>query len=100
MSNRKRISAYDIQYTKCSEKFFRKHEDVRKQYEASIKELLTGEHPEKIDVKRIKGKKNDYYRIRIGENRIIYTLIGGKIIVIMTIMAGPRGDIYKKFDKT
>jgi mRNA interferase RelE/StbE len=37
------------------------HEDVRKQYEALIKELLAGEHPEKMDVKRIKGKRADYY---------------------------------------
>ena len=30
--------SYDIQYTKAAEKFFRKHEDIRTEYESSIKE--------------------------------------------------------------
>ena len=87
---------YDIQYTKVAERFFKAHEDVRDQYEAAIKELLIGEHPEKIDVKRIKGKRNDYYRIRLGNYRVVYALINGKIVVVDTILAGARGDVYKK----
>lgn len=87
---------YDIQYTKVAEKFFKAHEDVRDQYEAAIKERLVGEHPEKVDVKRIKGKRNDYYRIRLGDYRVVYALINGKIIVVDTILAGARGDVYKK----
>ena len=59
MSNKESF-LYDIQYTKAVDKFFQNHEDIRRQYEESIKELLTGEHPEKVDVNRIKGKKNDY----------------------------------------
>ena len=89
---------YEIQYIKAADKFFKKHEDVRKQYEKAIKELLVGEHPEKVDLKKIKGRKNDYYRIRLGDWRVIYTLINGKIIVITTLAAGSRGDIYKKLD--
>lgn len=87
---------YEIQYTKAADKFLRLHENVRKQYEASVEELLIGEHPEKVDVKRIKGKHNDYFRIRIGEYRIIYAVISRKIIVINTFLAGMRGDVYKK----
>ena len=69
---------YEIQYTKISDKFFKTHEDVRKQYENSIKELMVGEHPEKVDVKRIKGKGNNYYRIRIGGYRVIYDFPNAK----------------------
>ena len=90
--------SYEIQYTKVADKFFIKRENIRKQYEDAIKELLIGEHPEIIDVKKIKGKKTDYYRIRLGDYRVIYTLINGKIIVIVTLVAGSRGDIYKKID--
>ena len=90
--------SYEIQYTKIAEKFFRVHEDVREEYKAAIKELLVGEHPEKVDVKRIKGKKNDYFRIKLGGWRVIYTMINGKIVVISTLLAGPRGDVYKKMD--
>ncbi len=89
---------YEIQYTKAAEKFFKTHEDVREDYKAAIKELLVGDHPEKIDVKRIKGKKNDYYRIKLSGWRVIYAVINGKIVVISTLMAGSRGDVYKKMD--
>ena len=87
---------YEIQYTNAAEKFFKKHEDVREAYKAAIKELLVGDHPEKVDVKKISGKKNDYYRIRLGNYRVVYAVINGKIVVITTVLAGPRGDVYKK----
>ena len=89
---------YEIQYTKAADKLFKEHEDIREDYRKALKELLVGEHPEKVDVKRIKGKKNDYYRIRLGNYRVIYAVINGKIVVISTLLAGARGDIYKKMD--
>ena len=58
--------------------------------------MLFGDNPESVDVKRIKGKRSDYYRIRIGDYRVIYTIIRGKIVVINTLLAGARGDLYKK----
>ena len=91
-----KIVSYDIRYTKIAEKFFRSHEDVREEYKTAIRELMTGDHPKKVDVRRIKGKRNDYFRIRLGNYRVVYALINGKIIVITTILAGSRGDIYKK----
>jgi mRNA interferase RelE/StbE len=87
---------YEIQYTKAAEKFFQAHENVRQQYEAAIEALLTGDHPEKVNVKRIRGKRNDYFHIRLGNYRVIYAIINGKIVVITTLLAGPRGDVYKK----
>ena len=95
MSKRADFS-YEIQYTKAADNFLKTHEDVREQYEESIKELWVGDHPEKVDVKRIKGKCNDYYRIKLGGYRVVYAIINGKIIVISTILAGVRGDVYKK----
>lgn len=90
--------SYEIEYTKNADKFFVKHEDVREQYEDAIRELLVGDHPEKVDVKRIKGKRSNYYRIRLGDNRVVYTIINEKIVVITTLLAGPRGDVYKKMN--
>jgi mRNA interferase RelE/StbE len=87
---------YEIQYTKAADKFFKNHEDVREQYEETLKELLVGEHPEKVDVKRIKGKRGSYFRIRLNNYRVVYAVINGKIVVIQTLLAGPRGDVYKK----
>lgn len=84
---------YEIQYTKAADRFLTKHEHIREQYEAAVKELLLGDHPEKVDVKKIRGKRNDYYRIRLGDCRVVYTVINGKIVVIITLLAGSRGDI-------
>ena len=97
MGDRQKIS-YEIRYTKVADKFFQIHEDVREQYQAAIKELLIGDHPEKVDVKKIKGKRNDYYRIRLGGYQIVYVIINGQIVVITTILAGSRGDVYKKME--
>ena len=80
--------SYEIQYTKAADKFLKTHEDVREQYEDAIKQLLVGEHPEKVDVKRIRGKRNDYYRIKLGGYRVVYAIINGKVIVISTLLAG------------
>ena len=91
-----KVFSYEIQYTKAADKFFVTHEDVRKQYENALKELLLGTHPETVDVKRIKGKRSVYYRIRLGNYRVVYTIKNGKIVVITTVLAGPCGDVYKK----
>lgn len=79
---------YETQYTRAADKFLKTHEDIRTQYENAIKELLVGNHPERVDVKRIKGKRNDYYRIRLGGFRVVYAIINGKIVVISTLLAG------------
>lgn len=92
----KRSARYEIQYTKAADKFLKTHEDVRTQYEDAIRELMVGDHPEKVDVKRIRGKHNDYFRIRLGGVRVVYTVINGKIVVITTLLAGPRGDVLGK----
>ena len=94
--SKKRRFEYEIRYTKAADKFLKEHEEIRNEYEDAIRELLVGEHPEKIDVKRIKGKRNDYYRIRLGNCRVVYAIINGRIIVIITLLAGSRGDVYKK----
>lgn len=86
--NRLAPISYEIQYTKAADKFLKTHEEGREQYEDAINELLVGNHPEKVDVKRIKGKRNDYYRIKLGEYRVVYAIINGKIVVINTMLAG------------
>lgn len=95
MAGRKNY-VYEIQYTKAAEKFLKTHEEIREQFEGAMKELLVGEHPEKVDVKRIRGKRNDYYRMKLGEYRVVYALINGKIVVVNTLLAGVRGNVYKK----
>lgn len=86
---------YEIEYTRAADKFLNTHEDVRTRYEEAIKKLMAGDR-EGVDVREIAGKRTKYYRIRIGGYRVVYTTLRDGIIVVITVLAGSRGDIYKK----
>jgi mRNA interferase RelE/StbE len=43
------------------------------------------------DVKKLKGSKNEY-RLRVGEYRVLFELVGGRIVVYTL---GQRKDIYR-----
>jgi mRNA interferase RelE/StbE len=48
-----------------------------------------------LDIKKMKGEWEGFYRLRVGKNRIIFTVdIENKNLDIYVI--GTRGDIYKK----
>jgi len=46
---------------------------------------------EKVDIKKLQGSR--FYRIRVGQDRVI---IGDQGVVILVLEAGPRGGIYKE----
>jgi mRNA interferase RelE/StbE len=47
-----------------------------------------------LDIKKMKGNWKGYYRLRIGQNRVIFTVdFNSQNITIYAI--GSRGDIYK-----
>lgn len=49
----------------------------------------------KLNIKKMKGDWKGFYRLRIGKNRIIFTVdFNLRDIIIYAI--GARGDIYKK----
>lgn len=85
-----------FEYSKQAEKFLSKHEDIKSKFEKAIYSLYTGD---KVDIKRLQGTKEPIYRIRIGSYRIIFKVVDGQIIIINTILAGNRGEIYKQFKK-
>ena len=45
------------------------------------------------DIKAMKGHEG-YYRLRIGDYRVIYT-VNNHILLVQVIEVGNRGDIYK-----
>lgn len=51
--------------------------------------------PDNGDIKKLKGYA-DYYRLRVGDYRIIYTVDNGKLLVCV-VDAGNRGQIYNKY---
>ena len=83
----------EYKYTKQVLKFFIKHQDIENKFKENIKELLRGNN--NIDIKMLKGMK-DIMRMRIQDYRIIYKVENGDIVIIDVIMAGNRGEIYKK----
>lgn len=85
-----------FEYSKQAEKFFKKHQDVKEKFKKAIYSLFTGR---KIDIKKMQGTSEPIYRVRINDYRVIFKIIDGKIIIIDTILAGNRGEIYKQFKK-
>lgn len=51
--------------------------------------------PDGTDILKLKGREN-LYRLRVGNYRVIYMVDDGKLIVIV-IDAGNRGQIYNKY---
>ncbi|MBQ8209938.1 MAG: type II toxin-antitoxin system RelE/ParE family toxin [Clostridia bacterium] len=49
--------------------------------------------PQTGDIKAMQGYEN-YYRLRVGDYRIIYTL-DNDVLLVRVIAVGNRGDIYK-----
>lgn len=49
--------------------------------------------PETGDIKKMRGY-DDYYRLRVGDYRIIYTVDNDQLLVCV-VAAGNWGDIYK-----
>ena len=86
-----------FEYSKPADKFLRKHEDIRTQFEADAKQVIHKIHPEQVNYKPLQGMLKGYSRIAIGSYRVIYKIINGEVVVVNVLYAGSRGDIYKKF---
>ncbi len=84
-----------FKYSKKSSKFFHKHESIRDRFKADFQRVMIGDHPEQVDYKRLKGKFKGYYRIRIGDYRVVFTFVNGEVIIVSVLDAESRGDIYK-----
>lgn len=87
------MSSYRIEFDRRVKKDFRSitPQDA-KQIKDSIAELA--ENPRPFDCKKLKGKNNDYFRIRVGNYRVIYT-IEDQVLLIVIIRVGHRKEIYK-----
>ena len=81
--------SYKIIIEKPAQKFILKQPpQQQKRLLAAIKGL-----PNSGDIKPLKGKSG-FFRLRVGDYRIIYTVDNG-LLIVYVIAAGNRGDIYK-----
>jgi mRNA interferase RelE/StbE len=78
-----------IQYSRDAKKSLDRMRPKRRL--AIIAKLEAYARGESVDIKKMQGSQ--YYRIRVGQDRVI---IDDQGIVVMVIDAGPRGGIYKE----
>lgn len=82
---------YKFVIMKPAKKFIDKLPENDKRRIVSAIEAL----PDSGDIKKLQGKSG-YFRLRVGNYRIIYTVDNGKLIVYI-VDAGNRGQIYNKY---
>lgn len=88
---------YNIQFKRQTAKLFsRIDKHIKKQYIEKIHYLQTDPYNKesKLDIKAMQGKKNAF-RWRIWKYRIIYSIFGKEILVLI-IKIDTRGGVYKK----
>jgi len=63
----------DVKFSKSSEKFIKKcDEKSKKRILEKIKNLA--ENPFLLDCKRVRGRKEKVFRVRVGNDRILYVV--------------------------
>jgi mRNA interferase RelE/StbE len=84
-----------IKYEKTAVKYLK---SLQKPQRDTILSAISGltQQPAKGDIKKMSGYKDDRYRLRVGKYRVIYKYESdGKLIILIVMDIGSRGDIYK-----
>ena len=79
-------------YSKRADKFFDKHTNLKEEFEKNLISYFKGNR--NVDIKSLQGLNIPTYRMRLGTYRIIFTRKNGSIIIVYTIDAGNREEIY------
>lgn len=87
-------SKYKVLFSNDAEKALLKLDIVVAKRIINALELLSSNPFESPNTKKMKGKEGNYYRLRVGNYRIIYE-IKNEQLMIYIVRLGPRGDIYK-----
>jgi len=82
----------EFTYSKRADKFFDKHTSLKEEFEENLISYFKGN--KNIDIKSLQGLNIPIYRMRLRTYRIIFTRKNGSIIIVYTIDAGNRGEIY------
>ena len=93
------MSFYRIKYSKSAEKFIKKNKAIGIRFFKAFEEIAQDNgNVKSYDVKKYYSKTyDDILRLRIGDYRAVFRIIGNKLIVYVFDI-GTRGDIYKKLD--
>jgi mRNA interferase RelE/StbE len=85
---------FKVEYTKESVRQLKKFPpNTQKKIVKKIEFLSQSENiHENTNVRRLTGDLKEFYRLRVGDFRIIFKIRDGVLIIIFTIL--PRGQIY------
>jgi len=93
----------EIIYLRKADKFFIKNSNILSKIKVkefiikAVKKIIKKEDIN-VDVKRLQGNLNNFYRIRSGKIRILFELENNEIKIIAIINdIDFRGDVYKWF---
>lgn len=84
--------SYKLELKKKASKFLEKYPQEKIKFTNAFKDIANGKEA-KYDIKKLKGQI-DFYRLRLGKYRAVYTIINEKLIILVLDVVS-RGDIYK-----
>ncbi len=83
---------YEVKFTKSARKLFRKlSQELQDRIQHKIDDLAIEPRPD--GVKKLQGKENSY-RIRVGDYRVIYDILDD-VLLVKIVNVGHRGKVYK-----
>lgn len=89
----------EIYYSKSSSRFLKKNKDISEDLiDTSIIEAvkkITGLEENSLDIRKLKGKLKNHYRIRTGKIRIIIKIEFGIIYIVNVNNIDFRSNVYK-----
>jgi mRNA interferase RelE/StbE len=87
------LSFYQIKFDRRVKKDFKsiQAQDI-KRIKSAILELSNNPRPDGCT--KLKGDRRDYYRIRVGNYRIVYS-IEDEMLLVLVVRVGHRQEIYK-----
>lgn len=88
------MNNFKVVYKKEALKFISKNKKIGKKFVNAFNMLSESKSDYNLDIKKIHHSSNNYFRLRIGSYRAIFSL--EYEIVIYVINIDSRGDIYKK----
>lgn len=85
---------WHVDTSKDFEKFLSKHRDIAPKILQILRTLAIDPYNNSLDIKRIINKPACYYRVRVGQYRLVYKLITTDKTIFFE-EADARGGIYK-----
>jgi mRNA interferase RelE/StbE len=87
-------SSYKLSFSKESIKELNKMEKSKAAKIVKAIENLSNKPYGHSQTKKMKGYEGDFYRLRVGDYRIIYEVIENQLLIVI-VRIGARGGIYK-----